>query len=196
MSFLVFLVVVFCRRMAPCFHRHVRLSSSQQCSSCAPLLPLQGTQVAKQMKKLNIKALNPSDIWLSGAGDRRGGAWMSCAAALNVVPPGHRAACASAFAEAATAAGLQGVDAAADGAPLAIVDAVTADNAADEPPEQSVAPPAVPAGPAPVQRRVPSDHQTFKTLKTYPTMMQRDFVPRRPHVHVHCACLCFSKRTH
>ena len=28
MSFLVLLVVVFCRRMSPCFHRHVRLSSS------------------------------------------------------------------------------------------------------------------------------------------------------------------------
>ena len=28
MSFLVLLIVVFCRRMSPCFHRHVRLSSS------------------------------------------------------------------------------------------------------------------------------------------------------------------------
>ena len=54
-------------------------------------------QVAKQMKKLNIKALNPSDIGLGGAGGRHGGAWMSCATALNVVPPGHRVACASAF---------------------------------------------------------------------------------------------------
>ena len=75
-------------------------------------------QLAKQMKKLNIKTLNPTDIGLSVAGGRRGGAWMSCAAALNVVPPGHRAACASAFAEAATAAGLPATGtshAAADG---------------------------------------------------------------------------------
>ena len=103
-------------------------------------------QVAKQRKKLNIKALNPSDIGLSGAGGRCGGAWMSCAAALNVLPPGHRATCASAFAEAATAVGLQGVgtpDAAADGAPRATASAASADNAADEPPEQPVAPPAV-----------------------------------------------------
>ena len=113
MSFGVLLIVVFCRRMAPCFHRHVRLSSSQQCSLCATRLPIQGpqgihfpAQLAKQMKKLNIKALNPSDIGLSVAGGRHGGAWMSCAAALNVVPPRHRAACASAFAEAATAASL------------------------------------------------------------------------------------------
>ena len=28
MAFLVLLIVVFCRRMSPCFHRHVRLSSS------------------------------------------------------------------------------------------------------------------------------------------------------------------------
>ena len=44
MSFLVLLIVVFCRRMAPCFHRHVRLSSSQQCSLCATRLPIQGPQ--------------------------------------------------------------------------------------------------------------------------------------------------------
>ena len=43
-SILVLRIVVFCLSMAPCFHRHVRLSSSQQCSSCATLLPIQGTQ--------------------------------------------------------------------------------------------------------------------------------------------------------
>ena len=156
MSFGVLLIVVFCRRMAPCFHRHVRLSSSQQCSLCATRLPIQGpqgihfpAQLAKQMKKLNIKALNPNDIGLSVAGGRRGGAWMWCAAALNVLPPRHRAACASAFAEAATAASLPAAgtcDAAADGAPPATADAVTADNAAYEPPEQPVASSAVPPG--------------------------------------------------
>ena len=74
---------------------------------------------------------------------------MSCAAALNVVPPRHRAACASAFAEAATAAGLPAAgtsDAAANGAPPATADAVTADNAAHEPPEPFVASSAVPPG--------------------------------------------------
>ena len=50
--------------------------------------------------------------------------------------------------------------------------------------------------PTPVQRRVPSGHQTFKTLKTYATMMQCDYVLRHPHVHVHHACLCFSEPTH
>ena len=44
MSFLVLLIVVFCRCMVPCFHRHVRLSSSQQCSLCATGLPIQGPQ--------------------------------------------------------------------------------------------------------------------------------------------------------
>ena len=75
MPFVVLLILVFCRRMAPCFHRHVRLSSSQQCSLCATRLPIQGPQgihfpahLAKQMKKLNIKAPNPSDIGLSVAG--------------------------------------------------------------------------------------------------------------------------------
>ena len=45
MPFLVLLIVVFCRRMALCFHRHVTLSSSHQCSLCASCLPIQGPQV-------------------------------------------------------------------------------------------------------------------------------------------------------
>ena len=41
------------------------------------------------MEKLNIKAVSPQTLGLVVLGGRCGGAWMSCAAALNVVPPGH-----------------------------------------------------------------------------------------------------------
>ena len=89
------------------------------------------------MKKLNIKAINPADIGLSGVEGRRVGAWMSCAVA-DVVPPRYRAAYASLFVEAATAVGLQGVgtpNAAVDGVPSipSTTDAVAAESAIEEP---------------------------------------------------------------
>ena len=69
--------------------------------------------LARVMKKLGIKCVTNTEIGLAGAGGRRGGAWVSCTAALQVVPLGHRDTCAFDFAAAAAAAGVQGVDTAA-----------------------------------------------------------------------------------
>ena len=64
--------------------------------------------VTSVMKKQNMKCVSSTKIGLAGAGGRGGGGWVSCTAALQLVPPGHREACASDFATAA--ASVQSLD--------------------------------------------------------------------------------------
>ena len=43
--------------------------------------------LARVMKKQDIKCVNNTEIGLASAEGRRGGGWVSCTAALQVVPP-------------------------------------------------------------------------------------------------------------
>ena len=63
--------------------------------------------LARVMKKQDIKCLSSTEIGLVGARGHRGGGWVCCTAALQLVPPGHREACAFYFATAAV--GVEGL---------------------------------------------------------------------------------------